>query len=51
MLPPTGDGEASRAYDDYASEPEQSLGRITGAAMGGEFDVNRLAKIDEEALF
>ena len=52
MLPPAQATESQQAYDDYASgsnNPSAASG--LGAAMGGEFDVNRSAKIDEEAPF
>ena len=44
--------ESQQAYDDYASGSNSQPGTSgLGAAMGGEFDVNRSTKIDDEAPF
>ena len=44
--------ESQQAYDDYASGSNSQPGTSgRGAAMGGEFDVNRSTKIDDEAPF
>ena len=52
MLPPAQDVESQQAYDDYASGSNSQPGTSgLGAAMGGEFDVNRSTKIDDEAPF
>ena len=59
MLPPSQASESREAYDDYASG---SNGPLSGAAnapvagglgssMGGEFDVNRSANLDEDPPF
>ncbi len=53
MLPPAQASDSQQAYDDYASgsngisAPASGL----GAAMGGEFDVNRSANLNDEAPF
>ena len=52
MLPPAQAAESQQAYDDYASGSNSQPGTSgLGAAMGGEFDVNRSTKIDDEAPF
>ena len=52
MLPPAQAAERQQAYDDYASGSNSQPGTSgLGAAMGGEFDVNRSTKIDDEAPF
>ena len=52
MLPPAQAADSQQAYDDYASGSNAQPGTSgLGAAMGGEFDVNRSAKIDDEAPF
>ena len=52
MLPPAQAVESQQAYDDYASGSNSQPGTSgLGAAMGGEFDVNRSTKIDDEAPF
>ena len=52
MLPPAQAAESQQAYDDYASGSNSQPGTSgLGAAMGGEFDVNRSTKIDVEAPF
>ena len=52
MLPPAQAAESQQAYDDYASGSNSQPGTSgLGAGMGGEFDVNRSTKIDDEAPF
>ena len=52
MLPPAQAAESQQVYDDYASGSNSQPGTSgLGAAMGGEFDVNRSTKIDDEAPF
>ena len=52
MLPPSQAADSQQAYDDYASGSNSQPGTSgLGAAMGGEFDVNRSTKIDDEAPF
>ena len=52
MLPPAQAAESQQAYDDYASGSNSQPGTSgLGAAMGGEFAVNRSTKIDDEAPF
>ena len=56
MLPPSDAAESQQAYDDYASGSNNLPGGFGGGsalngAMGGEFDLNRSAHLDEEAPF
>ena len=52
MLPPAQAAESQQAYYDYASGSNSQPGTSgLGAAMGGEFDVTRSTKIDDEAPF
>ena len=51
MLPPALAADSQQAYDDYASASNSAPVAGLGAAMGGEFDVNCSAKIDDEAPF
>ena len=51
MLPPAQAADSQQAYDDYASGSNGMPAAGLGAAMGGEFDVNRSANLNDEAPF
>ena len=59
MLPPSQASESREAYDDYASGSNAPLSGAAnapvagglGSSMGGEFDVNRSANLDEDPPF
>jgi len=52
MLPPAQASDSQQAYDDYASGSNgQPAVSGLGAAMGGEFDVNRSVNLNDEAPF
>ena len=51
MLPPAQASDSQQAYDDYASGSNSAPVAGLGAAMGGEFDVNRSANLNDEAPF
>ena len=57
MLPPADATESQQAYDDYASGSNNfsagaaPAGGALSGAMGGEFDVNRSANLNDEAPF
>ena len=58
-MPPSQASESREAYDDYASGSNAPLSGAAnapvagglGSSMGGEFDVNRSANLDEDPPF